>query len=141
MNKKIFASLIVLPYALLFCWVITLYIQSASGRDVRLAISGYDPRDILSGHYIQFTIDWDKVNCSQFEDNKCPVHDFCRTNGKISGCRFYVPSENAKQLDQIFNRNTQDNIFEVIFSYRKGQAPIAKQLLINGRDWRDSIKD
>ena len=56
---------------------ISLFITKNSGVDIKLPVMGYDPRDLLSGHYIQYQIDWEKADCNQFEDSVCHKDNFC----------------------------------------------------------------
>ena len=141
MKNKILAIALITPLICLAGWLIYLTFQRATGKEVIVSIQGYDPRDLLSGHYIRYTIDWEKTNCAQFENGLCPEEEFCK-NARWGGlCRFYVPERNAQELDGLFwLRNDSDLIFEVIYSYKKGSEPIAKQMLINGEDWRKSLK-
>ena len=142
MNKRVLMLLFFIPLVILAAWSEWLYMQRASGTEVKVAISGYDPRDLLSGHYIQYTIDWDHTDCSQFANGVCPEGEFCKEARWGRQCRFYIPEKNAKELDRMFRkRNRTDTVFEVIYSYHKGREPIAKQLLINGKDWRESMKE
>lgn len=139
MNKKIIALVFSLPFVLLLLWTGTLCIQRAAGTEVRVSVQGYDPRDLLSGHYIAFTIDWNTTDCAQFSNNVCPKDEFCSWGQQ---CRFYIPEKNAKELDLLFaRRGVSNDVFEVIYSYKKGAVPVAKKLLINGKDWRESIKE
>ena len=141
MNKKILAFIFVIPFAALLTWTMWLYTQQATGKEVKVAVTGYDPRDLLSGHYIQYTIDWDRTDCGQFSDGICPKNEFCKEVRWGRQCRFYIPEKNARELDRLFwRRNTTDMIFEVVYSYHKGSEPLAKQLLINGKDWRESLE-
>ncbi len=140
MNKKILALVFIIPFITLLSWTGWLYIQQMCGKDVKVAVMGYDPRDLLSGHYIQYSIDWDKTDCSQFLNGVCPRDEFCLEAEWGRQCRFYIPEKNAEELDNLFrNRDRNNMIFEVIFSYHKRSEPIAKQLLINGKDWRESL--
>ena len=50
MNKKILAFIFVIPFAALLTWTMWLYTQQATGKEVKVAVTGYDPRDLLSGH-------------------------------------------------------------------------------------------
>ena len=141
MNKKILAGVFIVPFIALFAWTMWLYTQQETGKEVKVAITGYDPRDLLSGHYIQYTIDWNRTDCSQFSDGICPKDEFCKEARWGRQCRFYIPEKNAEELDRLFwRRNTTDMIFEVAYSYHKGTEPLAKQLLINGKDWRESLE-
>ena len=141
MNKKVLLVILFLPLVALLGWVSYLYVQQSLGQNIKVAVTGYDPRDLLSGHYIQYTIDWDRTDCTQFSDGICPENEFCKKGRWGRQCRFYIPQKNARELDSLFwKRNTTDMIFEVIYSYRRGSEPIAKQLLINGKDWREMIE-
>lgn len=140
MNKKIIAFVFFAPFIALFTWTIWLYVQQSTGKEITVAVTGYDPRDLLSGHYIQYTIDWDRTDCSQFSHGICPKDEFCKEADWGRQCRFYIPEKNAQELDLLFSqRNTTDLIFEVVYSYHRGTEPLAKQLLINGKDWRESL--
>lgn len=140
MNKNIIALILFLPVIILGCWTIWFYTQKITGKDVVVSIRGYDPRDLLSGHYIQYTIDWEQTDCNQFPDGICPKNEFCEESRWGRQCRFYIPEKNARALDRLFwKRNTTDMIFEVVYSYHKGRKALAKQLLINGKDWRESV--
>ena len=141
MNKKILALLLFAPLIALCSWTASLYARQAAGREVRVAVRGYDPRDLLSGHYIRYTIDWGRTDCGQFFNGVCPRNEFCKEARWGRQCRFYIPEANAKELDGLFRRRNSTNmLFEVIYSYKKGSEPLAKQLLINGKDWRESLK-
>lgn len=151
MSSKFIGIILGLPILFLGMWGVSLKIQMNSGLEVRLPIRGYDPRDLLSGHYIQYQIDWENADCRQFENGICPKDEFCVKSlwgGKQ--CRFYIPEEHARALDNLFRvrntdgvvvdvRNTDDMVFEVMYSYKKGFKPMAKELLINGKDWREAI--
>ena len=145
MKKYLNLFLIAAPVILLAILTISMAVLRTSLPEVTLRISGYDPRDLLSGHYIAYTIDWGSTDCTQFENQRCPVPEF-RQHG-IYGTwgnnhRFYIPEKYAAELDRLFrNRNTDDNVFEVVYSYAKGFKPIAKRLLINGKDWRETVKN
>lgn len=141
MNRKILLIAILFPIVCLMSWVSFLFIQRETGQDIIVSVQGYDPRDLLSGHYIQYTIDWEKTNCQQFETGVCPKDEFCKEARWGRQCRFYIPENKAHQLDRLFwKRNSTDMIFEVVYSYHKNKTPIAKSLLINGKDWKEFIK-
>lgn len=141
MTNKIWIALFWLPLIALAIWALSLAQQRASGYDVKVAVEGYDPRDLLSGHYIQYQINWEKTDCSQFTDSVCPKEDFCIDARWGRQCRFYVPENAAPQLDKLFQEfrsgNKNNLNFEVLYSYKKGRQAIAKQLLINGKDWHE----
>lgn len=136
MKKYLFLCMLTLPLLILACWAGWLAVQRENGREVKVVISGYDPRDLLSGHYIAYTIDWDRTDCAQFnEQGVCPKKDFCQEARWGRQCRFYISDVRAKALDDLFRYHNREYLFEVVYAYSSGQSPIAKKLLINGQDW------
>lgn len=61
MKKKTAAALLI-PIIALFGWVLSLEYHIATSQQIRVAIQGYDPRDILAGHYITFSLTTEPVN-------------------------------------------------------------------------------
>lgn len=141
MKKSLLIVALVFPLVCLLVWSCYLSFERRNFSEVTLSITGYDPRDLLSGRYIAYQIDWDKSDCSQFENNLCPKDEFCKEEIWSRQCRFYVSETKAYALERLFaRRNSDDNVFEVVFAYQKGRQPIAKELLINGKDWRESLR-
>ena len=131
--------LMIAPALLLLVWVSVLSYQLHSGKEIVLRIRGYDPRSLLSGHYIQYQIDWANSDCAQFEAGICPKEEFNKAlfNGYWGhNGRFYVSEKEAQALDRAV-RNYQ-NEAEIVYSYRKGRRPYALRLLINGKAYEAS---
>ena len=145
MRKSIWGILFMLPFAVLAVWTLCLTYQRNTGREVKVAVEGYDPRDLLSGHYIQYQIDWEKTDCTQFINGICPQDDFCKEARWGKQCRYYVPENFAADLDDLFRRfrsGDESLTFEVVYAYQPNRQAIAKRLLINGEDWRNAmVKD
>ena len=141
MKTKILAVCFLLPFICLLLWTLSLAWQRGHGTEVKVAVTGYDPRDLLSGHYIQYQIDWEHTDCTQFPTQQCPLEEeFCQQASWGRQCRFYIPEQYATKLDNLFRkRNNEDIKFEVVYTYQKGKRAIAKQLLINGKDWRKNV--
>ncbi len=138
MKAKILAICFAIPFFCLLIWTLSLAWHQHHGTEIKVSIAGYDPRDLLSGHYIQYEIDWDHTDCTQFPQTICPFQDFCKEARWGRQCRFYIPEKYAEQLDALFRkRNNEDMKFEVVYSYHPNKQAIAKQLLINGKDWRE----
>ena len=140
---KIIAAL-TFPILVLGLWVIFLTVKSITLPEVTVRITGYDPRDLLSGHYIAYTIDWAKTDCGQFENKICPEKEF--KNYAVRAFwgrqfRFYIPEQYAKQLDDMFRNGRGNHVFEVVYKYRSGVKPLAKDLLIDGKPWQEVIKN
>lgn len=142
MKRHILIAWLALPVVCLLAWITYLSFERHKGYDVTVVITGYDPRDLLAGRYIAYQIDWQKTDCKQFKNNICPKQRFCHEAKWGRQCRFYVPQARAAYLDQLFSKrvNTGD-VFEVVYTYHEKHLPIAKTLLINGRDWREYKPD
>lgn len=135
--------LMIAPTLVLMVWALMLSIELHSGQEVTVRIKGYDPRSLLSGHYISYDIDWDKTDCSQFEKNVCPKEDFeslqsNNFNGVWHGrwgkqYKFYICEKDAQFLDREIRKT--DNVAEIVYSYRAGKKPYALRLLVNGKSW------
>jgi uncharacterized membrane-anchored protein len=53
------------PLVVLAAWCGSLEWKTRSGEEIRLEIEGYDPRDLLSGHYLTFRFSFsNKVRCA-----------------------------------------------------------------------------
>ena len=85
---------LVLPIAgLAALWGWTDY-QSRQGTDWLVPIEGYDPRDLLRGHYVDFTYDWPGVN----EEDLLSRSAFC-IRGTAPKVEKLVPAEPGKACD------------------------------------------
>lgn len=57
-----------IPFMAMIFMIATNHYKENAYQEYRIAIDGYDPRDLLKGHYIRFTYDWPEnaVNHSVF---------------------------------------------------------------------------
>ncbi len=137
MHKKIQNILIIFtPFFLITSWVGYIIYSISLGTEVKLRIQGYDPRDLLAGYYIEYTIDWNNTDCRQFENNICPEEEFAKKN--LNRGRFYTTKEDAQQLEK--ELQDSNNKAEIIYSYHKNKYPYALRLLINGKSWENDDK-
>jgi uncharacterized membrane-anchored protein len=125
------------------------------GQEVVLPISGYDPRDLLSGHYLTYRVDYgltqdcysgsmthDAYVCLDTKSVSYSYPDGCERliKGQCRGSRFeagiekfYVPEDKAKILED----KVRDKSGSIVLSVtRDGRAQV-KDLLIDGKSWRD----
>lgn len=140
MKRYIFALFLSVPFFLLLAWTVGLHYQKINMPEVILPITGYDPRDLLAGHYIRYQIDWDNADCDQFENGFCPIEAF--EDNRMGFHRFYIPENRARALDTAFitgMHNGEKLSFSVVYAYKDGVRPIPKRLLINGKDWQETI--
>lgn len=127
-NRALILFLLFFPLILLSLWLGELEIRYALSPRVYVAATGYDPRDLLSGHYLSLRPDWNKTDCSQFKENKCPKKAFNYVY------RYYLPEAEAKALDKVIFRGGIDLRLE--FAYPEKGAPLIRNLLINDQHWK-----
>ncbi len=135
MKNKLLIVALAIPFICLLTWVLYLAFTRATGREVTVVIQGYDPRDLLSGRFVSYTIDWNETDCTQFADDHCPQNEFCQETQWEQRCRFFVDERKADDLNTLLTQQDGAHRFEVIYSYTPGKKPIAKQLLVDGQDW------
>ena len=123
--------LVMMPAILMAIWVASLFWQVAAGVPVKIKIRGYDPLDLLAGRYINYTLDWDATDCSQFVNGVCPKGEFDHYGMTVG--RFYVAEYQAETLEKVIRNG--DNDVEMVFSYRSGRKPYVLNLLVNGVSW------
>lgn len=143
MKNKLLLFILLIPVICLFVWNCFLWYDKDSGTEITVRITGYDPRDLLSGHYISYRIDWNKTDLQQFEDKDFTKDDFVDSLNKTS-YRFYVSEKHAKYLDKLLMeswdaKEEDKKKVEVVYSYKKGKHPIAKKLLVNGQAYQKRI--
>ena len=64
-NRWLLIASLVLPVLVLTVITVNKIIIAASGVEARFPVEGYDPRDILAGHYVTYRVDYGV-------DNLCP---------------------------------------------------------------------
>jgi hypothetical protein len=56
-RRPVTLALLVAPTLAVAAWAAWLAAECAAQPSMRIAITGYDPRDLLRGHYLQFRLD------------------------------------------------------------------------------------
>jgi len=153
LNKKVIVIGLLFPILALMALAGYRQFLSVTGKEVILPISGYDPRDLLAGRYLRFTINYDvpdvcpkksynKENAfmcldpkqfSYTEPEQCAtlIKGICRYNQFTAGIeRFYIPEKNARYFEDLL-RSSQDA--SVVLSISSSGDAQVKDLLINGQ--------
>ena len=143
-------------FPILILLMMTLYKISLrqSTTVVTLPIQGYDPRDLLSGHYLRYRIDYGitdictnseiqikyiclsqkKLSKSWIESCEDQIQGECRESFFHAGIeKFYIPEENAKNLEKLLREKPSSLRISISPS---GKA-IIQDLLIDGKSWQD----
>ncbi len=125
MKNKLVALVLLVPFIVLTGWTLYALHFVRQSPEVVLPITGYDPRNILSGHYIRFQIDWQNADCRQADWNGvCPKADFKGVD------TYYIPENRARELERKLNSDAYQT--EVVFAYQPGHHPVAVELRMNG---------
>ncbi|MDR1694212.1 MAG: GDYXXLXY domain-containing protein [Lactobacillaceae bacterium] len=129
-RNYIVAAILAFPVFMLFFWVLSVQNKINNAETVMVAVTGYDPRDLLSGHYVVLRPVWDDTDYEQFNNNKFSRNDFDYSY------RFYLPEEDAEYLDRVVGR-TRDLKMFLEFAMPANSKPIVKELYIEGLKWKE----
>ena len=129
-TKHILAFFLILPIFIYIGWVGKIEKQIHTAKTVMVTMQGYDPVDLLSGHYLRLQPDWTETDCQQFENDVCPTELFSYSY------RYYLPEFDAIEIDKELIRNTNLKI-EMEFAVTGKAKPLVKHLYINGIKWKD----
>lgn len=64
-----------IPFMAMIFMIATNHYKENNYQEYRIAIDGYDPRDLLKGHYIRFIYDWPQGTVNPYKNNS-----YLRTN-------------------------------------------------------------
>lgn len=125
------------------------------GQEIVLPISGYDPRDLLSGHYLIYQVEYGVGSIcgggagpqtgfvclspklfSYTAPNGClkVIRGLCNNGRFEAGIeKYYIPEDKAKALEEKVRSKSASIVLSVTTD---GQAQV-KDLLIDGQPWKD----
>jgi uncharacterized membrane-anchored protein len=138
--------------------------RQASGVQLELPIQGYDPRDLISGHYLVYTIDYgiekpceaavplpradqtavNKAMANREPELKLCLRDSCSVwiRGRCEGTRFvagierfFIPEEHARQIETLIQGKPSSLVVSI---GPDGRAAIV-DLKIDGQPWQDAL--
>lgn len=107
MNRKALAAL-AFPGIYLLGWCLYLSATIAGGTIVQLPVEGYDPRDLLRGHYIRYRLSQGSASCPTSDaptyadycactqpsyENRREIYWIGACAAKPSGCDIYLRGE------------------------------------------------
>ncbi len=128
-NKSVaFIAAVSFPVIILAAWCGVLHYQNTTSQTVKIAVQGYDPKDILSGHYLNLRPDWRKTDCSQFPNNICPQEKF------NTSYRYFLEEQSARKLDKLITAKQPELTLEL--TWKQGKTPQIKQLFIESLPWQ-----
>ena len=164
-NKRILIA-VALPFVVLCLLIVRAEYNIRNGEQWSFELRGYDPRDLLRGHYLQFNIlyDWDqeKNECNSGNDcclcltkNETRVPKVHRTacstaknqcDGFILSSkqnvlnRYYIPEASAKRAEKLLIQARVNREAFLNVSINKKGEPVILDLIINGQSINEIIK-
>lgn len=161
-NQRLLLVAVIFPILGLLALIGRAELNLRSGRTWELPISGYDPRDLLSGHYLryQYRLEWKQYasSCGDGEtiDRSCCLCLEPRPGsreplvhgvqcGAVEGClswlrgsdlvgeqRYFVPAEHATALEQAL----RDRPASLRVAITDDGTLAVDTLLLDGKPWR-----
>lgn len=171
--RTFFIAAAILPILGLLTSVAEHEFRLRQGKEFILKIKGYDPRDLLSGHYLTYQVDYEaegQENCSSLSAAdlllgtvpsgpemcvcfaKQGTREFLSCDAEtLAGCeavlrgecqsrrftagieRFYIPEGKSLVLDHLVRAARG----EIVVSIPASGRAIVKDLLIDGKSWRE----
>lgn len=134
-------------------------VQRASGEAVVLPIIGFDPRDLLSGHYLMYQVDYGvSTGCTAHgveaaiclrptrqlyladalpADCDLFIRGYCDSSAAFNAGieRFYIPEAYAQALET----KVRNKRGELVVSVDKAGNAAIRDLLIDGKLWKASV--
>lgn len=162
-SKKQVIIALAIPIACLLVLASWKHMRLTQGEEIIMPIQGFDPRDLLAGHYLRYRIQYDaKDNCSrksrsrkqemfycvepsgfhhrQPGRNQCPVSikGNCQSGRFVVENieRFYIPQEFAMPLDRAVRGRKGSLLLSV---YHTGDV-LVKELRIEGVPWQQWLE-
>lgn len=121
MNNSKLAFALLIPLITLFGIILKTEVDVQQSVKIRVPIAGYDPRDLLKGHYLEFRYKWDfdtykttsffnrKINSyPSMEEALCISEDLRKVypislNATDSNCRFRIAGRLVKGSGENFD--------------------------------------
>ncbi|MDN3637351.1 GDYXXLXY domain-containing protein [Simiduia curdlanivorans] len=153
-HKKILIAALVFPLLCLVFLAGSKAYVSSIGKEFTLPVTGFDPRDLLSGHYIVYQIAFDIDDlCAENSEPEAvclveggdhyashsalacdyPLRGVCQYGRFQTGLeRFYIPQSEAMRLDAAVRKGEGS----IVLSVTPSGANVVKKLLVNGQSWQ-----
>jgi hypothetical protein len=122
MKKSTVIAILAFPILMLLANVAHLQFL-ASFKNVNIAVKGYDPKDLFSGHYMNLQPDWDNTDCSQFSNGICPKKHF----------KPYYNYHIKMVQTEFLSKAVAEGRAELTFAYDEKFSPVVVGILIDGK--------
>lgn len=170
MHKQFTALAVTVPLIILCLLLARAELHVSQGKEWQFEVQGYDPRDLLRGHYLRFSLNYNWANntttgdaCDDSKDcclclsnigEQAPLveHMACgpartQCDGFIHGVfehelnRFYIPEKYAKQAETILRDARDANSAYLSVAISEQGEPQIIDMLIKGIPLDQLLKD
>ena len=164
-NKRVILA-VAIPFILLCLLIVRAEYHVKTGQQWNFKMTGYDPRDLLRGHYLQFRVEYDwqaargscsssqtcclcltstgeitpsvhKTSCSTA---KTQCDGFMLSEHQQSLNRFYIAETEARRAEKIVQQARRDNNAYITTSINNQGEPVIVDLLIGKQSLNDLLK-
>lgn len=165
MSRNLVIVALVLPLLVIGLGIVRAERHLATSASWLFEVDGYDPRDLLRGHYIQFRVDLhEEAPLDACDDNQSDRCCLCltptsaqnpprvqratceRAQSQCEGVlqtrylselrRYYIPEEDASKLEQQFRDAAQERRALLRVAIDDAGKPQIESLLVNGEEIR-----
>jgi uncharacterized membrane-anchored protein len=164
-DKKLFVAILI-PFVLLCLLIVRAEYHLSQGEEWKFEVTGYDPRDLLRGHYLRFNLAYDWENSRSSCDNPADCCLCLTDTGQIvpkvkrTSCsiaktqcdgymlseferslnRYYIPEEQARQAEKILREARVDNQAFLSVAISAAGEPVISDMIINGESLMELLK-
>ncbi len=162
MPRKLLIAAVVLPLFVLGLGIVRAELQLSNGRRWVFDVTGYDPRDLLRGHYLNYRIALHETKplerCDDDSSQRCCLclqgvasgvppkvqRASCelaakRCDGMLQTRylsqlqRYYIPEADANKLTQRFQDAARQQRTQLLLAIDKSGKPAVAALLVDGQ--------
>lgn len=165
-HKKLLIA-VSIPFVLLSLLIVRAELHISQGKEWKFQVQGYDPRDLLRGHYLRFGLryDWEveasrsctvggdcclcltdvggvvpkvkKLSCD-IAQHECESH--VRDEFLLDLNRYYIPEDQAQIAEKILREARIDNEAFLTISVNSKGEPQIVDMTLHGESLEELIK-
>lgn len=144
-NKKLLL-IVMIPFILLCLLIVRAEYHLNMGTEWDIAVRGYDPRDLLRGHYLRFRLDYNYIDN---KENNCSGDDCCLCLNKAehqapkvhktdcatakTQCDAFILSELQHSLNRFYIPETKAQLAETLLQKAREHDTAYLRLSINAK--------